>query len=501
MKRIDYPVPVYLFGGEGTGWALDADVETTRQSLLALPELVRLTSREEAAVIHSVWEYPLLHMDPVLLDGKRIVCHVCNDLMRTYEAPCMVNVGDTLGLWIAISRTAEKEIRRLGFNSAYIPYSVDTSLFTETVRPETLTALRREYNIPKGAFLISSFMRDSSGADLKRPKEQKGVELFVAIVVELKRKGCPVHILLAGPRRHWLISQLRRHNVPYTYIGREVEEDDNTINILKPEQINQLYHLSDLHLVTSRWEGGPRAVLEAAATKTPIFCTPVGMAPDVLDADCLITGFDDAVTKIMRAIISGRNHKQLSDHFDRINKYFTPAANVERFRKVYEEVGEVRCFERKNVKWQTKNRTYWHSDQERPLIYKLLNFFSSSLYKQNKNKISISLWHEYHKPPYGGGNQFMMALKKAFERNGVSVVVNKLHPSVDVHICNSAWFDVHKFQAQLKEKSIKMVHRIDGPITFYRGEGSGEDNRIFEINSRFASATVFQSAFSFFKLL
>ncbi len=29
MKTIDYPVPVYLFGGEGTGWALDADVETT----------------------------------------------------------------------------------------------------------------------------------------------------------------------------------------------------------------------------------------------------------------------------------------------------------------------------------------------------------------------------------------------------------------------------------------------------------------------------------------
>ena len=42
MKNIDYPVSVYLFGGEGTGWALDADLETTRQSLSALSSLVTL---------------------------------------------------------------------------------------------------------------------------------------------------------------------------------------------------------------------------------------------------------------------------------------------------------------------------------------------------------------------------------------------------------------------------------------------------------------------------
>lgn len=126
------PVGLYLFGGEGTGWALDADVETTRQSLLALPELVKLTSLEKADVIHSVWEYPLLHLDPSLLDGKRLVCHICNDLMRTYEDPVMTAVGETLGLWVAISKTAQKEIRQLGHQAAYIPYSVDTSIFTKT---------------------------------------------------------------------------------------------------------------------------------------------------------------------------------------------------------------------------------------------------------------------------------------------------------------------------------------------------------------------------------
>jgi len=498
MVEVRYPVPVYLFGGEGTGWALDADVETTRQSLLALPELVRLTSLADAEVIHSVWEYPLLHMNPALLDGKRIICHVCNDLMRTYEDPCMVVAGETLGMWVAISRIAEKEVKRLGYRADYIPYSVDTAVFTESVSNENLAALRNKYSIPEGVFLISSFMRDSSGGDLQKPKEQKGVELFVAIVTELKRREYPVHILLAGPRRHWLIKQLKHHDVPYTYIGEETEsDDDNNINILGPDLINSLYHISDLHLVTSRWEGGPRAVLEAAATKTPILCTPVGMAPDILGADCLITSFDEAVSKIEHAIKNGRDEAQLSAHFNCISVNHTPIANIERFRRLYENVADIPCFDKKKITWERKRLA--NIAIKEPLFRRIANIASRAVQRRRKSNMTIGLWHEYHKPPYGGGNQFMMALKGALEKKGVDVVVNKFSSAVDVHICNSAWFDTKRFQAQSAKMPIRMIHRIDGPITLYRGEGTAEDDRIFDLNKRFASATVFQSAFSFFE--
>ena len=50
-----------------------------------------------------------------------------------------------------------------------------------------------------------------------------------------------------------------------------------------------------------------------------------------------------------------------------------------------------------------------------------------------KDRLCISLWHEFHKPPYGGGNQFMLALKKGLEQRGVLVVTNTLSPKVDVH--------------------------------------------------------------------
>ncbi len=438
-------------------------------------------------------------MSPELLDGKRIICHICNDLMRTYEDPCMVSAGETLGLWIAISRIAEKEISRLGFKADYVPYSVDTSIFTETIPDETITALRAQYGIPENVFLISSFMRDSSGSDLQKPKEQKGVELFVAVVKELSRRGHPVHILLAGPRRHWLMRQLRRHALPFTYVGKEVEKDDNDINILTPEKVNQLYHLSDLHLVTSRWEGGPRAALEAAATKTPILCTPVGMAPDILEKGCLISAVDDAVAKIEQSIAHGRNDAELSAHYNRIRENHTPAANIERFRKIYENLHEVPRFRKSSIIWRRKQQVHVPIERKEPLTRRIANLVSSTVKRKKKGRMKISLWHEYHKPPYGGGNQFMMALKAGLERHGVNTAINKFDSSVDVHICNSAWFDIERFQAQSETRPVRMIHRIDGPVTLYRGEGTSEDDRIFELNRRFASATVFQSAFSFFE--
>ncbi len=497
MTKNRKPVAVYLFGGEGTGWALDADVETTRQSLRAIPEQVRLTGLSEAEIVHSVWEYPLLHMDPALLDGKRIVCHICNDIMRTYEDPCMVAAGETLGLWVAISRKGEDEIKRLGFMADYIPYSVDTSIFSETLPAGKRRTLKERYGLPLDAFVISSFMRDSSASDLQRPKQQKGTELFAAVAVELKRRGYPVHILLAGPRRHWLRKKLQQNGVPFTFVGKQIEEDDNHVNILNPGQINQLYHISDLHLVTSRWEGGPRAVLEAAATRTPILCTPVGMAPDILVPECLFSDFDEVVDKISRQIENGPDRLQLDRHYACIQQHHTPAANIERFRRLYSAIEEVPRFDKRKIVWQ-RNR---HAcvPMEQPLGRRAILLLSGLFRKKKRARVKIGLWHEYHKPPYGGGNQFMMALRKALQEQGAAVVVNKFQDDIDVHLCNSAWFDTERFLSKTRRKKIRMIHRIDGPVTLYRGLGSQEDDRIFELNERFADATVFQSAYCFFQ--
>ena len=54
------------------------------------------------------------------------------------------------------------------------------------------------------------------------------------------------------------------------------------------EQLNELYNLLDLYLVTSRYEGGPQAILEAGITKTPIISTDVGIAKEILSEESII---------------------------------------------------------------------------------------------------------------------------------------------------------------------------------------------------------------------
>ena len=38
----------------------------------------------------------------------------------------------------------------------------------------------------------------------------------------------------------------------------------------------------------------------------------------------------------------------------------------------------------------------------------------------------VSLCHEFRRPPYGGGNQFMLALRRGLEAQGVTVTANRV---------------------------------------------------------------------------
>jgi glycosyltransferase involved in cell wall biosynthesis len=53
------------------------------------------------------------------------------------------------------------------------------------------------------------------------------------------------------------------------------------------EVINELYNCLDLYVVSSRYEGGPRSIIECALTRTPVISTRVGIAPEFMDANSL----------------------------------------------------------------------------------------------------------------------------------------------------------------------------------------------------------------------
>jgi glycosyltransferase involved in cell wall biosynthesis len=431
------------------------------------------------------------------LGGKKVVCHIENDVLWLMQQPYLRQTKGIVSLWIAQSLQAFRQLCSLGLPVRHVPYAVDTASFRPRISGDTTAdELRRRWQIPSDRFLIGNFMRDTLGSDLAQPKEQKGADVFLAICQALCKNGLPIHVLLAGPRRHWLRARLTELRIPFSFAGTLVETDDLDINILDKATLNQLYHLLDIYLVTSRWEGGPRPILEAAAARCRVISTPVGLAPDVLDPICIYLTISQCIDLISREIHHPFLASTLDQHYQRVQQSHTPEANIPCFREVYAEIHGVPRYQ------PTTSSQIAKGDQipsrSRLAVDNVVRRLSRKLgWPLSPGKgLSISLWHEFVKPPYGGGNQFMLALREALVQLGVKIHDNRLGADIDVHLCNSTWFDVAKLTDFSRRNKLRMLHRIDGPIALYRGSDRDLDDQIFAINAQLGSATILQSGWS-----
>jgi glycosyltransferase involved in cell wall biosynthesis len=152
-----------------------------------------------------------------------------------------------------------------------IPIGINLGLF-----PQQTTELRRQarsrYGIPESAVVIGSFQKDGVGWDEGlEPKLIKGPDIFLKTIEQLKSRLPQLFILLSGPARGYVKKGLEQLRVPYRHL------------MLKHyAEVAQLYQAIDLCLVTSRQEGGPKAVLEAMASGVPLVTTRVGQAMDIV---------------------------------------------------------------------------------------------------------------------------------------------------------------------------------------------------------------------------
>jgi len=109
----------------------------------------------------------------------------------------------------------------------------------------------------------------------------------------------------------------------------------------------------------------------------------------------------------------------------------------------------------------------------------------------------VAVFHEFHPPPYGGGNQFLLALVGEWRRQGLAVEVNRVSGHTPSCLYNSFNFDFRRLR-RFAGDGVRMVHRVDGPIAAYRGFDDGTDARIVQINA-LADATILQSRYSLAK--
>lgn len=107
----------------------------------------------------------------------------------------------------------------------------------------------------------------------------------------------------------------------------------------------------------------------------------------------------------------------------------------------------------------------------------------------------VSIFYKFHRPPWGGGNQFMMALCGEWEQRGLRVENNTISVTTRACLFNSFNFDFELLR-WLRRPGCRMIHRVDGPVSACRGWDDGTDYRTWEINQELADATVFQSNYS-----
>jgi glycosyltransferase involved in cell wall biosynthesis len=152
-----------------------------------------------------------------------------------------------------------------------IPIGIDADAFS-LCTAESKAQARKELDVPSSAFVVGSFQKDGVGwGDGLEPKLIKGPDTLLDTLERVRARVPELVVLLTGPARGYVRSGLERRGIPHQHV-------------LLPDidSVASAYDAIDVCLVTSRDEGGPRAVLEAMATGVPLVSTRVGQGADLV---------------------------------------------------------------------------------------------------------------------------------------------------------------------------------------------------------------------------
>lgn len=170
-----------------------------------------------------------------------------------------------------------------------IPLGVDTERFKPPVEYE-YNNIRKKLRIPKDRICIGSFQKDGVGwGEGLEPKMIKGPDILCDVLEELN-KEFSIHVLLTGPARGYVKNRLQKSKISFNHYYLKDYLD-----------IVDYYKALDLYIVSSRAEGGPKAVLEAMACGVPLVTTNVGMVNDVIQdgVNGFVVNGSDIVNKLI----------------------------------------------------------------------------------------------------------------------------------------------------------------------------------------------------------
>ena len=404
-------IKVCLNGTENNGWAMDEEMAHIRD---ALDGKVEFTDLDDCEILHSVYWWKLVQLPASKLKGKKIICSISNKPLHEFTEPLFMNLKNLAGLIISKSSEAVDEFSKAGVPSEHITYSVNEDVF-KPMTPDSseLLEFRKKWNIPEGKYLIGNFHRDSQGRDVYSPKIQKGAEVFLAIVERAFSRNSNVHIVLAGPRRHWLRGKLSEKGIPFTYIGEICEGDDNHVNILSRVILNLLYNIIDIYVISSRWEGGPHSAMEASASQCKIISTPVGVSKDVLEDMCIFDQIDDAVSILAKDMDSGVLNTSVQLQYDCYIKKHTIKAVSSKILELYQRLDYLKV----------NQQIFRNSLNDDRLWSRIRNKLRNTSGITLQSKISV-FWPDFDRflSYYGIGNKDGKIFKKKFSSRNIEML-------------------------------------------------------------------------------
>lgn len=244
---------------------------------------------------------------------NKVVCtihHIDEDKFKSNEEIEFKDRDKFVDYYHVISNKTFDQVIKLTDKPVHkIPFWVNQNLWFEIKNKEQL---REKYSVDLNSYLVGSFQRDTEGNDLVSPKLSKGPDRFLEIVEYLNTKNENLQIILTGKRRNYILDELSRREINYKYF-----------EMTSFQNLNELYNILDLYVVSSRYEGGPQSILETAMTRTPIISTDVGIASEILDKKSIfnMNNYKDAIPN---TDISYENAKRylIPEGFKEFNKLF-----------------------------------------------------------------------------------------------------------------------------------------------------------------------------------
>lgn len=211
--------------------------------------------------------------------------------------------------WHTSCNITKKKLVELGIDETkiiVIPISVNIENY-KVIDKQEKKIQKRKLGIEDGKIVIGYFQKDGNGwGEGNIPKLIKGPDIFCNAVEQISLKY-DIFVLLSGPARGYVKKRLEEANIPYKHLVFD-----------EAKEVSQLYQLLDIYMVTSREEGGPRAILESMASGVPIISTEVGQAPDIIEnmKNGVIVSIEDvnAIVQAFEKIIGDDSLKEKMVH-------------------------------------------------------------------------------------------------------------------------------------------------------------------------------------------